>query len=175
MARCAYKSILKELEKCRRELLSGSAGAMGIMDKLIDELKERIAKEENRDPRVRELLYFAYGRYQEEVGTPMAADYGADGARVKRILKKLKPLAKEEEMEEEELFKILWDFFVNRYPKARKGGIGRFEAMVQNVYEYWKKEVSAPIDFGEGDVATNPKFGVSKEFNTKIELTESED
>jgi len=174
MARCAYKSILKELEKCRRELLSGSPNVIGIIDNLIRELKERTAKEENRDPRVRELLYFAYGRYQEETGNPLAADYGADGARVKRILKKLKPLAKEEEMEEEELFKILWDFFINRYTKARKGGIGTFEVMVQSVYEYWKKEVNAPIDFGE-DVATNSKFGVSKEFNTKIELTESED
>ncbi len=174
MARCAYKSILKELEKCRRELTSGSPNALNTLNGVIENLKERLNKNDS-SPVVRELLYFAYGRYQEETGNPLAADYGADGARVKRILKKLKPLAKEEGMEEEELFKILWDFFINRYTKARKGGIGTFEVMVQSIYEYWKKEVNAPIDFGEGDVATNPKFGVSKEFNTKIELTESED
>ena len=157
MARCAYKSILRELEKCRRELLSGSPGAMDIINNLIRDLKERTAKEENRDPRVRELLYFAYGRYQEETGNPMAANYGRDGKLLKEILKSIKPLAEAEQMEPEELFKILWDLFINRYTKRRADGFPYFKTQLQKLYEWWKSEVNSPIDFGEsGRVSTEP-------------------
>jgi len=157
MARCAYKSILRELEKCRRELLSGSPNVIGIIDNLIRELKERTAKEENRDPRVRELLYFAYGRYQEETGNPMAANYGRDGKLLKEILKSIKPLAEAEQMEPEELFKSLWDLFINRYRRKRAEGFPYFKTQLQKLYEWWKSEVNAPIDFGEGGrVSTEP-------------------
>ena len=157
MARCAYKSILRELEKCRRELLSGSPNVIGIIDNLIRELKERTAKEENRDPRVRELLYFAYGRYQEETGNPMAANYGRDGKLLKEILKSIKPLAEAEQMEPEELFKSLWDLFINRYRRKRAEGFPYFKTQIQKLYEWWKSEVNSPIDFGEGGrVSTEP-------------------
>ena len=174
MARCAYKSILKELEKCRRELTSGSPNALNTLNGVIENLKERLNKNDS-SPVVRELLYFAYGRYQEETGNPMAANYGRDGKLLKEILKSIKPLAEAEQMEPEELFKVLWDLFINRYTKRRADGFPYFKTQLQKLYEWWKSEVNSPIDFGEGDVATNPKFGVSKEFNTKNELTESED
>ena len=174
MARCAYKSVLKELRRFKRELFAGSPKAMDILDRVMENLEEKVNRRES-SPEVRELLYFAYGRYQEETGHPMAANYGRDGKILKEVLKSLKPLAEAEQLEPEELFKILWDLFINRYTKRRADGFPYFKTQLQKLYEWWKSEVSSPIDFGDGDVATNPKFGVSKEFNTKIELTESED
>ncbi|WP_163327607.1 hypothetical protein GFV12_05260 [Desulfurobacterium thermolithotrophum] len=173
MARCAYKSILKDLEKLKGELLSGSPKALALLDGVIKSLKKRVNKESS-SPAVRELLYYAYGKYQEETGNPMAANYARDGKILKEALKSIKPLAEAEQMEPEELFKILWDLFVNRYTKRRADGFPYFKTQLQKLYEWWKSEREAPIDFGES-VATNPKFGVSKEFATKIELTESED
>ncbi|GEM_PF-3016049 len=172
MARCAYKSILKELERCHRAFLSGSPNALSYLEKAIENLKKR-TKQESSSPQVRELLYYAYGKYQEETGVPMAANYARDGKILKEILKALKPLAQDSHLTEEELFKILWDLFVNRYTKRRADGFPYFKTQLQKLYEWWKSEVNAPIDFGE--VATNPKFGVSKEFATEIHLTESED
>ncbi|WP_457567898.1 hypothetical protein [Desulfurobacterium sp.] len=172
MARCAYKSILKELERCKRELLSGSPKAINTLNSVIENLKKRINKEDS-SPAVRELLYYAYGKYQE-TGNPMAVNYGRDGKILKEALKSIKPLAEAEQMEPEELFKILWDLFVNRYTKRRTGGFPYFKTQLQKLYEWWKSEREAPIDFGES-VATNPRFGVSREFNTPIKLTESED
>jgi len=174
MARCAYKSILKELEKCKRELLSGSPKAINTLNSVIENLKKRINKEDS-SPAVRELLYYAYGRYQEETGSPMAANYARDGKILKEVLKALKPLSEDAGLSEEELFKILWDLFINRYRRKRTDGFPYFKTQLQKLYEWWKSEKEAPIDFGESQVATNPKFGVSKEFATKIQLTESED
>jgi hypothetical protein len=174
MARCAYKSILKDLERLKGELLSGSPKALALLDGVIESLRKRVNKESS-SPVVRELLYYAYGRYQEETGSPMAANYARDGKILKEVLKALKPLSEDAGLSEEELFKILWDLFVNRYTKRRADGFPYFKTQLQKLYEWWKSEKEAPIDFGENQVATNPKFGVSKEFATKIELTESED
>jgi broad specificity phosphatase PhoE len=156
MARCKYKTILKELERFKRELLSGSPKAIKRIDRLIENLNKEIEKRNQSDPKVRELVYYAYGKYQEETGNPLSAKYERDGKIVKRILKSLKPLAEAEQMETDELFKILWDFFVNRYPKARTGGMKSFEDLLQRVYEFWKRERNAPIDFGMGAVSTEP-------------------
>jgi len=175
MARCKYKTILKELEKCKKELLSGSPKAIKTLDGLIEKLNKEIEKKNPTHPEVRELLYYAYGRYQEETGSPMAANYARDGKILKEVLKALKPLSEDAGLSEEELFKILWDLFINRYTKRRADGFPYFKTQLQKLYEWWKSEKEAPIDFGESQVATNPKFGVSKEFATKIQLTESED
>jgi len=154
--RCKYKTIVKELERFRRELLSGSPKAVERLNRVIEDLKKEIEKKGEVRPEVRELLYYAYGKYQEETGNPMAANYGRDGKILKEVLKSLKPLAEAEQMEPEELFKILWDFFLNRYPKARTGGMKSFKELLQRVYEWWKSEAGAPIDFGTGTVSTEP-------------------
>jgi len=156
MARCKYKTIIKELERCKKELLSGSPKAIKTLDGLIEKLNKEIEKRNLTHPEVRELLYYAYGKYQEETGNPMAANYGRDGKILKEILKSLKPLAEAEQIEPEELFKILWEMFVNRYTKARVNGFPYFKTQVQKIYEWWKSERDAPIDFGTGSINTEP-------------------
>lgn len=160
MARCRYKSLLKEVEKTEGFLEKGDRlNALIVVRNLRKTLKAEVEKMERKgvNPAVPELLSWAYRTYEEETGNPVAKNWGRDGRILSDVLEQLKDHAKEDGTTPEELFKSLWDLFINRYKRKRAEGFPYFKTQIQKLYEWWKSEVNAPIDFGEsGRVSTEP-------------------
>ncbi|MEO2083558.1 MAG: hypothetical protein ABGX12_06005, partial [Desulfurobacteriaceae bacterium] len=114
--RCRYKSILKKVKRAKLAFTEGrKLEGITLLSSLEKELEEAIERSSQTDSRIPQLLTWAYRTYREEVGVPLAENYARDGKILKSILQSLTPLAEDSNSTEEELFKILWDLFVNRY------------------------------------------------------------
>jgi len=159
MARCKYKSLLKDITKAEESLTKGDRlnalirirKVRGILESEVKKMKEK-----GVNPEIPELLSWAYRTYEEETGNPYAKDWGRDGKILAEILQQLKDHSKELGIPESEIFQALWQLFINRYKRNRAKGFPYFKTELQKLYEWWRKEANAPIDFGTGPINTEP-------------------
>jgi hypothetical protein len=159
MARCRYKSLLKGVERIEKALLERDRLKALLETKKVKKILEKEVKkmeEKGVNPEIPELLSWAYRRYEEETGNPYAKDWGRDGKLLGEILEQLKDHSKKTGIKESEIFKSLWEIFINKYTRKRAKGFPYFKTELQKLYEWWRKEVESPIDFGTGAVNTEP-------------------
>ena len=159
MARCRYKSLLKGVEKIEKALVENDKLRALLETKKVKKVLEkevRRMEERGVNPEIPELLSWAYKRYEEETGNPYAKNWGRDGKILGEILEQLKDHARESGTKESEIFKALWELFINRYRKNRAKGFPFFKSELQKLYEWWRTEAGAPVDFGTGPISTEP-------------------